>query len=440
MIQIELVLITTRRLVMARRKKTALQKIPNAGQALADFERFASMYGIDPPHLCVADQIPDVETLKRGRSGEYNVYARFGGHPDISYMEQWLCEFESAKRCRVFASGIAAIHTAISAAGEINGPIHVIAILPLYGGTYTLLRKLARSPSHHFLVTFLFANDPDLKLKLYDAIGPSTRVILFETAGNPTLSFPDVEEIVRIAHTCKRDIITICDNTLLFGLFKPLRWGVDVVVASDTKYLVGESSWLMGHLGVSERLMQNCPRFWRETLEWSVEFGATLGPFEAWYTHHFCAPDVLERVKMQSRHALHVAQYLESHPKIERVCYPGLASYPDRDSAVRYLESFDDGVQYFGGMISFYLKGADLPRTEEFLYYLNNHTGIKHKASLGGPVDSVESPLFLSHADCDSYDNFRCGITKNNVRGSIGRGDPNKTIEALDEALAAIFS
>lgn len=425
---------------MTRKKKGAVPKNLNATEAIAKFELFAQKYGIPAAHLHVADPIPDTETLWKGFGGEYNVYARFAGHPDISYLENWLCEFEGAEKCRVFGSGMAAITAAIFAAGEINGPIHIIAVLPLYGGTYSLLRKLARSPAHHFLVTFLYANDPQFSLKLYDAIGPSTRAILFEVAGNPTLTIPSVEEIVRIAHKCSRTIITICDNTFLFGLFKPFIWGIDVAVASDTKYLVGESSWLMGHLAVSKRFLAECPRFWSEVVDWSTELGAALAPVEAWLTKHFCVKNVMPRVTQQSRDAFCVAKFLETHPLVERVIYPGLESYPQKENAVKYLEIID-GKQYFGGMISFDLKNADFMRTEKFLYYLNNHTHIKHKASLGGLVDSVESPTLLSHAACDPYDNFRCGIARNNVRFSTGRSvSPEVTIAALDEALHTVNS
>ena len=426
---------------MTRKKKELPKREMTTASALADINNLAKVWGITPPHLHVADPIPDEDTLKRGLDGTYNIYARYAGHPDTSKLESWLCDFEGGAKYRVFGSGMAAITTAIFAAGEVNGPIHVVAVLPLYGGTQALLQKLARSPAHHFLVTFLYANDPQFSLKLYDAIGPSTRAIIFEVAGNPTLTIPNVEEIVRIAHKCIRTIITICDNTFLFGLFKPFRWGIDVVVASDTKYLIGESSWLMGHCGVSNRLLADCPRFWSEVEEWSTELGAVPAPVETWLTKHFCASDVLSRVIRQSNDAQYIAEFLEAHPLVERVVYPGLESYPQKENAVKYLEIIE-GKQYFGGMISFYLKNADFLRTEKFLYYLNNHTHIKHKASLGGPVDSVESPHLLSHAACNPYDNFRCGITPNNVRLSVGHGRaaPVETIMALDEALYVVNS
>lgn len=423
---------------MVLKKKGTVSKKKNATKALAEFELFARRYGIDPPHLHVSDPIPDPETLRKVFNGKHNGYARFVGHPDIVDLENWLCEFEKAAHCRVFSSGMGAISAAVFAAGEMHGPIHIVAILPLYGGTYDLLKKLAKSASHTLLVTFLYANDSQLIAKLYDAIGPTTRAILFEAAGNPTLTFPNIEEITHVAHKCVREIIVICDNTFHFGLFKPLKWGVDVAVASDTKYLVGESSWLMGHIAVSEKLMEKYPEFWKEAVDWSTKLGATLGPFEAWYTRHFCLPNVAERVKQQSRNALAIARFLESHRHIERVVYPGLESYPQRANALRYLETFE-GEQYFGGMISFYLKNADLPRTEKFLYYLNNNTDIQHKASLGGRIDSVESPLLLSHAACDPYDNFRSEITQNNIRSSTGRAAPaDITMEAFDDALNAV--
>ncbi|MBI3274079.1 MAG: PLP-dependent transferase [Candidatus Colwellbacteria bacterium] len=399
----------------------------------------SKMYRMSPPHLHVSDPIPDEETLKKGFDGKYNIYSRFSGHPDTGELEQWFCNFEGGAQFRVYSSGMAAVTTALFAAGEMHGPIHVVAILPLYGGTYMWLRKLARSPSHHFLVTFLYANDPNLHAQLYDSIGPSTRAIIFEVAGNPTLTIPNVEEILRVAHKCKRNCITICDNTFLTGLFHPLKWGVDVVVGSGTKYIVGQSSWLMGYLGVSQNFLENCPEYWREVAEYSVELGAVLAPIEAWLTK-LCVADVMDRIMLQSINALAVAQFLETHPMVERVVYPGLRSYSQHKNAMRYLETID-GKQYFGSMISFYLKNADYLHTMRFLYYLNNNTHIQHKASLGGPVDSIESPTGLSHAQYDPEHNLRCDITKNNVRLSVGRTViPETTIAALDEALYAVNS
>ncbi|MBI2056220.1 MAG: PLP-dependent transferase [Candidatus Sungbacteria bacterium] len=432
---------------MARKKKIRQR---TGAEALLSIEKLAAAYDLPPPHLHVSDPIQDDDAFKRGLRGEYNLYSRVAGQPDVDNLEQWICNFEGAAKCRVFASGMAAVTAALAAAAEIKGPIHIIVLLPVYGGTYMWLRKLTRSASHNILVTFLQANDPNLRFKLSDAIGPATRAIFFEMAGNPTLTMPDVEGIVHIAHKCVRDIMVICDTTFLYGLFQPFKWGIDIAVASDTKYFVGESSWLMGHCSVSKAFFERCPRFWQELMEYSTELGAVLGPIEAWLTYNFCLPTLMERIRQQSHNALAIAYFLEQHFLVERVTYPGLGSYPQRANALKYLETID-GKKYHGGMVAFYLKNADFQRTMRFLYHLNNNSQIMHKASLGGSVYSVESPAGLSHATCDAVDNFQSDIKNNLVRFSSGRivadfGDGNPLpelstiMDALDEALAAVNS
>ena len=424
---------------MRRKKRKVRKNTSTARDMLLDLETHVmGSYAFPPPYLHVAGSICNDSDLEKGFAGNYNLYARHGGHPDNIFLENWLCKFEGGARFKTFASGMGAISAAIFACGELYGPVHIVVILPIYGGTYSLLRKLARSPSHQYIVTFLCANEPNLPARLYDAIGPSTRAVIFEVGGNPTITIPDVENIVEVAHGCGREIITICDNTFHFGLFKPLTWGVDVEVGSGTKYLVGESSWLMGYCGVSPRFFERNLRFWKELIDWSIELGSTLGPFESWATGRFATKDLLDRVKLHSKNALAVAHFLETHLQVAKVNYPGLAVDSENRNACKYFEKID-GEQYFGGMISFDLKQKGLEKTKAFLYGLNNNTHIIHKASLGGPTDSVESPYILSHSGYDVIDLKRCGIDINTIRLSVGRDHtPLETVTALNEALYSI--
>jgi len=417
-------------------KKCSLKK-DKARKIITDIENIACKYGYPKPHLHVSDPITDKTALERGFAGEFNVYGRFPGHPDHKRIEQWLTDFEKGARFRVTASGMSSIVPVLFAAGDLFGP-EIIAILPLYGNTYALLHDLEKSERHNFKIKKLYAGDPSLLLKLYDAINPSTAAIIFEIGGNPTLTFPPIEGIVYVSRASPRaKPLIICDNTFHFGLFKAFNWGVDVIVGSGTKYMVGRSSWPLGYFGVSKRCLAEAPELWKKAQRWTNWLGATLGFVEAWLTS-VCVEDVTQRVVQHSINALAVAEVLESHPLIEKVIYPGLASYPQQETVLRYLEEIN-GQRYFGGVVSFYLKGAKNETTQAFLDYLTAHTSIQHKASLGGSDNMIESPLILSHKDYSPEDRLMCKLSENNVRFSVGLGNPEETIEELNMALWTVL-
>lgn len=416
----------------------ASKKSP-ARRFLDDFEQFCIEHGTKPPYLHVSDPIRNDADLKKALSGGRLLYGRWPGHPDHVRIEKWLARFENGALFRIRSDGMNAINGVIYGAGEIRGP-HFIFILPLYGGTYELSHDLAASPRHNFRFTYLSAADPDLPGRLYDAIEPHTAGVLFEISGNPTLSFPDVASIVRIckAHPAGQPIV-ICDNTFLFGLFYPFQWGVDVSVVSDTKYLGGESAWWMGHFGVSKNFHSECPEFWDKANRWANLRGGTQGIIESWITGKFSLRNLMRRIIQHSRNAATVAGFLEAHSCVERVFYPGLSSFPQRDHPSQYLKPIR-GKHLYGGMISFLIKG-DFDVALKFLYHLTKTTHIKNKASLAGPDDMIESPWQLSHRAYSFEHKALCGITPNLIRLSVGRIRPaEETIAALDRSLRKIVS
>ncbi len=410
-------------------------KSSRAGNALAYITNFQQAIGKEAPYFHVSEPIHNDDELEAVFNNTRMGYARLPGHPDHLRIERWLMRFEDGAHFRVRADGMNAIATALFGATESKKAFNIIQVLPLYGGTLELADAWQNSHWHRLTVKYLYASDPNLLEKLHQAICENTAAVMFEVSGNPTLTFPDVEGIVRVCREHPRGRpITICDDTFLFGLFKPFSWGVDVVVGSGTKYLVGESAYPLGYIGVSKPFNSELPEFWPEANYWANHFGGTLGPFEAWLAGKFSVRDVFTRIRRHSNNAFAVAKFLEHHPCVEKVIYPGLNSYEFHAAADKHMQLIN-GEPYWGGMISFNLK-CDLEMTRRFLYELTNYTHIKFKASLAGPDDMIESPVLLSHRSMPPELRIQCGITDNNLRLSVGRRiSPDDTIIALDDTL-----
>ena len=369
-------------------------------------------------------------------SGQRMGYIRTGGHPDHRELESAIAKMEQAAAMRIRSDGMGAIGMALAAAAMTRGP-KLIIVLPCYGDTPRAASLLTRLSGGLIKVLYVFANDPLFLERLADAIfiPPQTGAILLEGLTNPTLDMVDFVGVMNIVQNHPRGKpLTIYDNTFLTGLFRPLEWGADVVVNSGTKYIIGESAWTLGYCGVSNDLIEQHPDFWEVANDWAGCFGGTLAPFEAWVTNMLSLRDLEYRMKKHSARALAIARFLEEHPCVERVVYPGLESYPHyHDRALFYLGLLDDGERYFGGMIAFYLKDANLTKTQEFLYFLTQHTHIWNKASLGAPDDIVENPTRISHKKMSPELRQRCGITDNLVRFSAGRGRTTSVEQAKEE-------
>lgn len=408
-------------------------KKSEAGKFLDRLHAFFQKSRTGKPYFHVSDPLRNDEELASAFSGQYHGYIRTGAHPDHKRLEEWLTDFENGAMFRVRSDGMGAVAMALHTAVNLKGK-HLIGLLPLYGGTYDLLKFMSiHCGVRHTLIP---ANDEQLAGKISEAITPETAAIIFETTANPTLVFPDITTIVQISktHHLGKPIL-ICDNTFQFGIFKAFHYGIDVIVGSGTKYLAGESTWSLGYCGVSKNFLFENPDFWKEANLWANLHGGTLGPFEAWVTGKFATQDVKKRIEIHSNNALYVSKFLEKHPAVERVLYPGL--HPNAKSAAMNTRHFL-GKPLYGGMVSFYLKAYG-NTTNRLLYYLTANTHIENKASLGGPDDMVENPYFLSHHNMTEEDKICCGITPNLIRLSVGRlRHPKHTVNALDKALRAV--
>ncbi len=350
---------------------------------------------IDPTSGAVVPPIHLASTYRQpgaGKWGEFD-YAR-SGNPTRSNLQDTLASLEGGFGALAFASGMAAIHcvTMMLRTGD-----HVVAGCDLYGGAYRLLHKICNRSGID--VTLVDMTDPAL---VEAAITPSTRLVWAETIGNPRLTIPDLPRLAKIAHA--RDIPIGVDNT--FGtpsLIRPIEHGVDIVMHSATKYLGGHSDCLGGTLAVANQ------RLWDELYFIQNATGAILDPLSCFLVARGLKTLDL-RIREQSATAMGLAQWLESHPRVKSVLYPGLASHPQHELASELL---DGG---YGAMVTFELDGTieQTARTCE-------STRLFHLAvSLGAVESLIEQPATMSHASYDAEDRARFGITDGLIRLSVG--------------------
>jgi cystathionine gamma-lyase len=364
----------------------------------------------DPATGAVVPPIHVASTFIQPGAGEWGKfdYSR-SGSPTRNAVEQTLANLEGGFGALAFSSGMAATHCAVM---HLEAGDHLVAGSDVYGGTYRLLHKIANRSN--ISVTLAPACD----LEAFEAaLRPNTKMVWLESIGNPLMSIPDMRQLVQL---CKqRNILIAVDNTFATpALHRPIEWGADIVMHSATKYLAGHSDCLAGVLvTASESLFRDLYFVQNAT-------GAVLGPFESFLLARGLKTLDL-RVREQSRSALKVAAWLEQHPRVSRVIYPGLPSHPQHDLAAVQLENG------FGGMISFETRG-DYAATKA-VCQTTKLFGLA--VSLGAVESLIEQPASMSHASYDATDRAKFGIRDSLIRISIGLEDPDDLIADLDQAL-----
>ncbi len=336
---------------------------------------------------------------------EDTFYPRYFNTPNQDAVAKKIAALEHAKAGLVFSSGMGAISTAILAyAGNKD---HIVMLDALYGGTH----HFATEWFSHFGIDCTFARTR--AQDIINAITPKTKVIVIESPTNPLLAVVDIEKIARFAR--KRKITTIIDNTFASPVNQtPLDLGIDVVVHSGTKYLGGHSDLCCGMLACSNEKMQ-------KILSLARVLGPSLDARSCALLERSMKTLVL-RVDAQTKNAMEVAQFLENHPDIAKVHYPGLESFQGYEIAKQQMTGF-------GAMLSFEIKGKNPDR------FIDELQIIIPAVSLGGVESTICSPALTSHARMSIQERERIGVTDSLLRLSIGLEDVDDLKQDIDNAL-----
>ena len=334
-------------------------------------------------------------------------------NPTRMAFERCIADLEGGSAGFAFASGLSAIATILD---SLEHGAHVVAADDLYGGTRRLLEQV-RKRSAGIDTTYLDLTDTGA---LESAIRPGTHLIWIETPTNPLLKLIDLRRVAEIGR--KRGILTVADNTFASPYVqRPLEFGFDMVMHSTTKYLNGHSDMVGGCVVVGDNAEL------RERLGFLQNaVGAVQGPFDSFLALRGLKTLAL-RMERHSASALQIAGWLERHPKVKRVLYPGLPSHPQHALARAQMRAF-------GGMISVELR-ADLAGAKTFLERCELFALAE---SLGGVESLIEHPGLMTHGSVPEEVRGALGINDGLVRLSVGIEDPRDLIADLEGALAGV--
>ena len=335
-------------------------------------------------------------------------YTRYG-NPTLERAETIIAQLEGAEAALVTGSGMGAITTTILAL--VQSGDHIVAQRNHYMGTTKLLTEVLP----RFGVTATLVDQTDVAA-FADALRPETKLLLVETPSNPTMQLTDLQAIADLARP--RNILTFCDNTFASPYNqRPLAHGIDLVMHSATKYLGGHHDLSAGVVAGSQALLA---KIW----EAHMVIGAVLGPIDGWLLLRGLRT-LAVRVKQQNQTALAIAQYLERHPAIEQVYYPGLPSHPQYALAQRQMTGF-------GGVLSFAVRGG-YGATQRFISALKLPT---QAVSLGGYESLVVHAAAMWEGTLGEAGLMEAGIQPNLVRFSVGLEDEQDLLADLQQALA----
>lgn len=359
----------------------------------------------DPSTGAVMTPIYTTSTYRQSAPGVHQGYEYSRTHnPTRAAYEGCIASLESGLRGFAFASGMAAINTVIDL---LDAGDHVIAMDDLYGGSFRLFDKVKTRTSN---LTFSFVDMTDVR-NIEAAITPKTRLLWVETPSNPMLKLANLREIAALAKRHK--LLTVADNTFATPwIQRPLELGFDLVLHSATKYLNGHSDVISGVVVVGDR-----PELAEKLAFLHNSCGGIAGPFDSFMVLRSLKTLPL-RMERHCENAGQLAGWLEKHPKVAKVIYPGLASHAQHQLA-------KEQMQAFGGMISIIIKG-DLAATTRFLSRCELFTLAE---SLGGVESLIEHPAIMTHASIPAETRRELGIEDGFVRLSVG-------IEHIDDLIA----
>lgn len=338
------------------------------------------------------------------------IYSRLG-NPTNTVLEEKVALLEGAEACMSTASGIGAISSAFWTA--LKAGDHVVASDTLYGCTFAYLNHgLTR---YGVEVTFCDVTNPE---NVKNAMKPNTKVVYLETPANPSLKINDISAIAKIAHKNEGCLLFI-DNTFCTPYIqRPLELGADVIIHSGTKYLNGHGDVIAGFVCGTKDFITNVRLFGVKDMT-----GASLSPFDAFLIIRGLKTLQI-RMEKHCENAIKIAEFLETHPAVEKVYYPGLKSFEQYELAKKQMS-------LPGGIIAFELKGG----LQEGITVMNNVNLCALAVSLGDAETLIEHPASMTHSPYSPEERDAAGISDGLVRLSIGLENPEDIIDDLNNAL-----
>lgn len=356
----------------------------------------------DPTTGAVSVPIYQTSTYRQNGVGQPKKYEYSrSGNPTRFALEELIADLEGGIQGFAFSSGLAGIHTVLSL---FEPGDHILLGDDVYGGTFRLVDKVFSKIGLEYTII----DTSDLK-QIEQAIQPNTKALYLETPSNPLLKITDLKTSLAIAK--KHNLLTIVDNTFATPYFQqPLALGADIIVHSGTKYLGGHSDVVAGLVTTNKADLAERIGFLQNAM------GAVLGPQDSWLIQRGIKT-LSVRMEAHQKNALAVATFLENHPAVETVYYPGLTSHPNYQIAKTQMSGFS-------GMVSFDLKedAKAVPFVESLKLFILAE-------SLGGVESLVEVPSIMTHASIPKDKREKAGIKNGLIRLSVG-------IEHIDDLLA----
>ena len=358
----------------------------------------------------------EFETAEEGArcfNGESNgyIYTRLG-NPTIQVLEKTVADLEKGFGGIATSSGMGAVSTIYMAL--LNKGDHIISSDAVYGPS----RGLMEDHFSRFGVESTYVNTSDLE-NIKNAIRPNTKVLYVETPANPTISITDIKACSEIAK--KHNLLLVVDNTFSSPyLQRPIEHGADVVFHSVTKFINGHADVVGGIIIAKEETL------YKKLRSMMILMGCNMDPHQAYLVIRGLKTLSI-RVERAQQNAMKIAEWLEKHPKVEWIKYPGLKSHPQYEIGKKQMDGF-------GSMISFGLKGGlEAGRT-----LMNNVSLAILAVSLGGVETLIEHPASMTHSKVSQEDKRKAGISDGLVRYAVGIEDVEDLIADLDQALAKV--
>ncbi|TLS39311.1 bifunctional cystathionine gamma-lyase/homocysteine desulfhydrase [Pseudalkalibacillus caeni] len=363
----------------------------------------------DPQTGAVSVPIYQVSTYKQEEVGKHSGYEYSRtGNPTRHALEELITDLENGKAGFAFGSGMAAISSVMML---FNSGDHVILTDDVYGGTYRVMTKVL----NRLGIESTFVDTTDIA-NIEKEIKENTKAIYIETPTNPLLKITDIKSVSKFAR--EKNLLLIVDNTFNTPYWQnPIDFGADVVLHSATKYIGGHSDVVAGLVVVNSEKLAEEMHFIQNSV------GAVLGPQDSWLLMRGLKT-LGVRMEEHEKNTAKIVQFLQGHPAVEKIFYPGIPSHPGNDIAVEQSRGF-------GGMLSFDVGSGE--KADELLKKVKYFTLAE---SLGAVESLISVPARMTHASIPKDRREELGITEGLIRISVGLEDADDLIEDLENALS----